>query len=421
MQILRIIVFGCLLSYQGISQEIPTHKIIPIEELHNYLKPEARNAFKKVDRRDNSELAKYFREKFSERYFYDWQNFTERFDTYKRLYPDQMSLHEERAIDHMTKFNSTTPWVLPFEYENGGSVDAYAIRHLARQHKMVDVAFHHYYTNGDAGGVEYFTTQMQSLNAALDKGAYEKIEDGNGVYEAFRSGYRILNWLWIHNMFLSDKNYSDKQQLYTIATLLQHGSHLYETNKEFRPGNHQTRGMSALAMLSIILRDFVDTDLWFERSMKILEQHLEAEINDDGFQFERTVHYHISDIGNYYYVYQLAQISDIEVNETWEQKIRSLFTTLSKIAYPDKSAPVLQDDTDQPWAELNNIEPTMTLGYVLLNDPEIGFFAGEKVESKMYWFLSEQQLSLLDNVEKKTPSIGSVDFKDTGYFIMREG
>jgi hypothetical protein len=40
---------------------------------------------------------------------------------------------------------------------------------------------------------------MRSLNTALDNGKCEKIEKGNGVYEAFRSGYRVLNWLYIHN------------------------------------------------------------------------------------------------------------------------------------------------------------------------------------------------------------------------------
>ena len=59
-------------------------------------------------------------------------------------------------------------------------------------------------------------------------------------------------------------------------------------------------------MVSILLRDFVDTDVWYNHSMKLLAQHLSKEINEDGFQFERTVHYHKSDIGNYFYVYQLV-------------------------------------------------------------------------------------------------------------------
>ena len=130
--------------------------------------------------------------------------------------------------------------------------------------------------------------------------------------------------------------------------------------------------MSALAMLSILFQDFEGTDKWFDRSMLILGQHLDKEINADGFQFERSVHYHMSDINNFFYVYQLAKISNITVDKSWEEKLRGLFTTLAKIGYPDKSAPVLQDDTDRPWSETNDISGTMTLGYLLFEDPQIG-------------------------------------------------
>ncbi|NOR28087.1 MAG: heparinase, partial [Lutibacter sp.] len=250
---------------------------------------------------------------------------------------------------------------------------------------------------------------------------YEKIEDGNGVFEAFRSGYRILNWLQIHNMFLGEASYSDEDQLRTITTLLQHGAHLYERNQKFHSGNHQTRGLSALAMISILLRDFEGTDKWYDLAMKLLEEHLAKEINDDGFQFERTVHYHKSDIGNFYYVYQLAKNSNLEVNKFWEDKLKSLFTTLIKIAYPDKSAPVLSDDTDAPWAEKNDISGALTLGYLLFEDAEMGYFANNHVEAKMFWYLSDSQLLMLKNIQSKKSEYKSVQFPTTGYYIMREG
>ena len=129
----------------------------------------------------------------------------------------------------------------------------------------------------------------------------------------------------------------------TIATLLQHGQHLYEHNAKFKAGNHQTRGMAALTMLSILLRDFEGTDLWYERGMQRLGEHLDKEINDDGFQFERSIHYHMSDINTYFFVYQLAKKSNLKLDNNWKEKLKTLFTTLAKVAYPDKSAPVLQD------------------------------------------------------------------------------
>ncbi len=404
-----------------IAQNIPSIKVVSINNLSNYLKPEVKKEIVKNGEITTSELAQHFRNKFSERYFYDWKNFEQRFLTYTDVYPKSETGHSERALDHMAKYSGSTQWQLPFNYLFGEPVNAYALRHLARQHKMVDIAFYYNYQNQDPKYITYFKDQQQSLNKALNSGKYEKIENGNGVYEAFRSGYRILNWLQIHNMLLGQESYTDDDQLRTIATLLQHGAHLYETNQEFHSGNHQTRGLSALAMVSILLRDFNGTDKWYDHSMKLLEEHLSKEINDDGFQFERTVHYHKSDIGNYYYVYQLAKTSNLEVGDFWEEKLKGLFTTLIKIAYPDKSAPVLSDDTYTPWAEKNDISGALTLGYLLFNDPEMGYFANNHVEAKMYWYLSDTQLEMLNNIETKKPEYKSLHFPTTGYYIMRDG
>jgi hypothetical protein len=401
------------------SQDIPSNQIIDLNRLIDYLKPEVQNAL--GEEISQAKLAKYFREKFSERYFYDWKTFDSRFESYNTIYPEVKSGHVERALDHLAKYPDSTQWKLPFNYQFGEPVNAYAIRHLARQHKMVDIAFYYNYKNKNTEYLNYFKNQLKSLNAALVVGDYESIKDGNGVYEAFRSGYRILNWLQIHNMFLGEKEYSDQDQLLTIATLLQHASSQYETNTEFVPGNHQTRGMSALAMLSILFQDFKDSDKWHERSMNLLEEHLAKEINEDGFQFERTVHYHMSDIDNYYYVYQLAKNSNLEVNAFWEGKLKSLFTTLTKIAYPDKSAPVLSDDTSPPWSEKNDISGALTLGYLLFGDPEMGYFANNYVESKMFWYVNDSQLQMLNNIESKTPDFKSVTFPVTGYYVMRQG
>ena len=417
-----LLVIMCFVFIQTTNaQSIPSNEIIPLNELSQYLKPEVQKLLTEQAKISTTTLASYFRDAFSTRYFYNWKTFDKRFEEYNTIYKGAKNSHKERALDHINKFADSTKWKLPFNYLNGEPVNAYALRHLARQHKMVDIAFYYNYQNKNSEYLNYFKTQLRSLNAALLAEDYETIEDGNGVYEAFRSGYRILNWLRIHNMFLGEKAYSDEDQLLTIATLLQHAASLYETNLDFVPGNHQTRGMSALAMLSILFRDFKDSDKWYDLAMKQLEAHLDKEINDDGFQFERTVHYHMSDIDNYYYVYQLAKNSQLIVNDFWESKLKSLFTTLTKIAYPDKSAPVLSDDTSPPWSEKNDISGALTLGYLLFEDPEMGYFANNYVEEKMFWYVSDSQLEMLANIESKKPNFKSFHFPTTGYYMMREG
>ncbi|MBP1839473.1 heparinase II/III family protein [Formosa algae] len=402
------------------SQSISSTHVVEQNRLKNYLKPEVKKQLKKEGTITEARLADYFRAKFSERFYYDYKSFDERLKNYNSIYNNEEN-HKSRALDHLNKFEAQTPWKLPFNYKNGETVDAYALRHLARQHKMVDIALLYFNEGKNPEYIRYFVNQMHSLNDALAANQYETIKDGNGVYEVYRAGYRITNWLWIHNMFLSDTAYTDTDQLQTIATLLQHGQNLYENNTKFSAGNHQTKGMSALAAISILLRDFKGTDQWYERAMQRLSEHLDKEINPDGFQFERSVHYHMADINNYFYAYQLTKINSIKVDQAWEDKLLSLFTTLPKIAYPDKSAPVLQDDTDNPWAESNDISGALTLGYLLYNDPKFGYFATNKVDAGMYWFLSNTQVKQLENIEKEAPEYGSLAFEDTHYYISRQG
>ncbi|OPZ01395.1 MAG: Heparin-sulfate lyase precursor [Bacteroidetes bacterium ADurb.BinA395] len=407
-------------SFLFAQQRIPSDVVISPENLAQYLNDSVKNKLSKNGKITETVLTEYFRQKFAERFFYDWHSVPSRFQQYRQLY-DNESGHLSRAKELMTDFSATTSWLLPFNHPNGEAVKPHPFQHLARQHKMVDVGFAYFYDQKNPVYLQYFINQRNSLIDALKSGKYEKVEGGNGVFEVFITGYRVLNWLTAHNLFLGEKNYSDRDQLVTIATLLQHGENLYENNPKYRPGNHQTRGMSSLAMLSILLRDFKGTDLWYQRSMSILEEHLTREVNPDGFQFERSVHYHMGDIENYFYVYQLAQISQIQVSQVWKNKLQSLFTTLAKIAYPDKSAPVLQDCTDRTWAESEDISETMTLGYLLFNDPELGYFAQNRVEAGMFWFLQDKQLNLLNAIEKKKPSFSSLSFPDTRYYVMKQG
>lgn len=422
MKVAKLFFACCFIWYQTAdAQKIPSDKILSTQELSSYLTAEIENELKKNGTISETDLATYFRAKFKERYFYNWETNEKRFIEYQELYPESEANHRSRALDHLAKFPAKPQWKLPFNYQNGAPVNAYALRHLARQHKMIDIAYYYFYQDKDEQYLDYFTDQLASLNTAFANNAYESIADGNGVYEAYRSGYRIINWLQIHNLFLGQSGYSDEEQLTTIATFLQHAQHLYEDNQEFVSGNHQTRGLCALAMLSILLRDFDGADLWYNHSMKLLGEHLDREINDDGFQFERTVHYHMSDIGTYFYVYQLAKKSNITIDKAWEAKLKSLFSTLTKIAFPDTSAPVLSDDTGTPWGEKNDISGAMTLGYLLFEDPKIGYFATDKLSTKFYWNASENQLEKLKNIQSSKPKHGSISFPDTHYYVMREG
>lgn len=375
----------------------------------SYFKGDKDNALKK--------LALYFKERFSERYFFDWKKFEERFEEYNKIYSNREKYHYTEAIKHLELYSPETQWKMPFENLKGETVTSYPYRHLTRQHKAGDIALLYFYKN-DRSYLDYIPRQANSLNEAFTNNLVETIEDGNGAYEVYRAGNRLYNWLFAHQVLLASDEYAWQQQIIMIRTFLHTGAQLYKHNLKFKWGNHQTRGMSALAMLSILFSEIKGSDEWQAVAFTRLEEHLEKEIYSDGFQFERTVHYHKADIENYFYPYQLAKLNHVELNSTWDVKLNGLFETLVKIAFPNRTAPVLQDDTG-PGLEMNMLDEIMTVGSVLFANPEYKYFASEKLSPQHYWWFKQEQIDKLENIKSKKPQLNSLILPQTGYYIMR--
>jgi len=407
-------------------KQVPTKHVLTDEEFIQLLdvnKPELlkiQTEFRKGSKEKALQaLTLYFKEAFAESYFFSWKNFNQKFEQYNSLYDGREKYHSNNANEQLELYPAIVQWKMPLQNLKKKEVTAYEYRHLARQYKASDIAFMYFYTH-DVSYLNYIPTQAKSLNEAFDLGLVETIEDGNGTYEAYRAGLRMWNWLFAHQLLLSSEQYTWQQQLEMLKTFLHTAAVLYETNPDYNEGNHQTRGMSALLMVSAIFTDIKGSDLWLERSKAILEQHIKKEIYADGFQFERTVHYHIDDITNYLYPYQIAKINGIELGSFWDNSIQSLFNALLKIALPNKQAPVLQDDTNSPWSEFMDIDEIMAYGAALFNNPEYKYFASKKISSSDYWFLSSAQTESFEKLKTTKPSILSTELPQTGYFVMRQ-
>ncbi|QKG79462.1 heparinase II/III family protein [Tenuifilum thalassicum] len=389
-------------------------------ELYPELKPIANEFAKGNEDKALKDLADYFKERFSERYFFSWKNFDQRFKEYNSLYSGREKFHAKKAAQHMDLYPAYTQWKIGFENLKGETVKSYPYRHLTRQHSAPSIALMYHYS-GDVKFLNYIPEQARSLNVAFNRNEYETIKDGNGAFEAYRAGNRMFNWLMAHQILLASESYTTEQQIEMIRTFVHTANQLYIHNKKYREGNHQTRGMSALAMLSILLPEFKGAEQWQKRAFDFLEEHLEKEVYLDGFQFERTVHYHVDDIDNYFYPWQLAKLNGVQLNPIWDQRVPAMFDVLLKIALPNKKCPVLQDDTDKPLAEFNQIDDVMALGVALFGEPQYKYFASSKISSNYYWFLRSDQIDRLTKTGKKKPQVESCSLPNVGYYVMRNG
>lgn len=363
-------------------------------------------------------LADYFKERFSKRYYFDWKEFETRFDTYKIIYPEAEAKHLESATRYMDLYPSSAEWKTPFKNLKGEVVTNYPLRHFTRQHQAKDIALMYFYTKNKKY-LNRLPDLAKSLNTAYDKRLVESIKGGNGAYEAYRGGNRMINWLFAHQVLLASEDYTWQQQIELIRTFLHTASVFYQNHTQYVEGNHQTKGVTALALIAMLFPEIKGTDQWQERAFERIEEHLEKEVYEDGFQFERATSYHKGDILNYFYTYQLAQLNHIELRPIWENKINGLFNALMKIAMPDKNAPALQDGGGR--LGFTKIDETMALGTALMGVSEYNYFASPIVSASNYWFLKQDQIDRLKSVQKLAPQIGSIVFPETGYFVMRQG
>ncbi|MGQ1910366.1 heparinase II/III family protein [Marinifilum sp. RC60d5] len=422
--------FFVLLSFTLSAQKqiVPFDHVLTNNELVELLDVDADSGLKKIqaayhagkEEKALRMLTEYFKNKLSDRYFFSWKDFGQRFEMYNKMYSGRKEYHKYKAKQHLDLYSAWTNWKIPFTNLKGEEVSSYPYRHLTRQHKAGDIALLFYFTE-DTDYLHYIPKQAESLNEAFNKGEVETIADGNGAYEAYRAGNRMYNWLFVHQCLLASDQYTWQEQLVMIKTFLHTGAKLYHHNPKYNEGNHQTRGMSALGMLGILFKEIKGADQWWTRATNRLEEHLEKEVYKDGFQFERSVHYHVDDIDNYFYPYQLAKMNGVSLNPIWDQRLKGMFDAMLQLAMPNKNLPVLQDDTNDPWAEVNKVEDIMALGSALFGDKKIKYFAGKKLPSKYYWLLSTEQVEKYKAAKASKPKMSSTDLPHTGYYVMRNG
>lgn len=364
-------------------------------------------------------LMAYLKEKLAGRYYFSWKNFPERFETYRRQYPAQYAEHQRLATYQMSHYAPETRWQLPFQNRLGEDVSAYELRHLARQQKSADMALMFFYEHQNDIYRDYFVRQAADLNRAFTRGEYD--DAGNGIYERFRAGKRVHNWLFCHFAYLSSPGYDWRNQLLLTKTFLHHGAQLARRTGKFSYGNHHTKGLVALFQIATLFPEFSESARWRQQAIDGLVDHLTREVNDDGFQFERSVHYHQGDIDNYFRVYQLARLNDIPLPPVFDTQFKKMFIALVHIAQPNRRTPVLQDDTDAPYTENNRIDGAMTLGTLLYDDPVFKYFSGDSIPAEVYWLLRPEQIERFQSQPGAPPRVASAALRETGYYVMRNG
>lgn len=401
-------------------------KVLSDRQLVHALNPDDQDAvklFQSIKKVDNPEertevITGYFKEKMASRYYFNWKNFDERFATFSSELPKEQIYHKKQGEIHLNLYHAKTTWNWPRTDKNGDEVSAYVFRHLARQHKVESLIFTGFYEDDIGVYKQYFVDQVSSLNHAYQSGNYN---DGiNGVFLPFISGRRAYIWLFIHNALLSSESYSAEDQMNLIKSFLAHGADLADRVQTHEPGNHHTRGLVGLYEIAALFSEFAETEKWRKIAVDGLLWHMENEIGEDGFQFERSVFYHMGDIENYYRVARLARNCGFELPDTYTETLEKMFQSLELLSQDNGKVPPLQDCSGNYNDEVP-IANTMIMGYDLFRKESWTGLIGDKLPKKGFWLLTDDLVQDFNAIEVVMPALkASVALEDAGYYIMRD-
>ena len=433
-------------QYIRVNQKIPRDRIITDSEFLKLLDvpSEIKYEFEEtLAINDTANALKlfvnYLQKRKSPVYFFQPDEIQTKATAFKNLYPDYTEMIIENSDEFIATYGTNIIWKQPGTDLLGRKHTPNTIRYLARQEAAPSIALSYFLSDHKKLYLDYLMNEMKDFIADFETG---NVETGrNDVFERFYAGHRTRNWLFMHQVLLGSDKYDWKDQILMLKVFILHGARLYDVCKDFNWGNHQLHGLAGLYEMSIMFPEVSVMNLWNAEAKRVILEHIEKEIKPDGFQFERASHYFKFDIINYFRVYQLSKLNNIELPQIYQNRFHEMFEAIAKLSMPNKHLPVLQDAQDSYQtqstdttgledqlssnyaAELRDPGEArfMSLGALLFNSPIYKFFGEETFPAEFYWFFSDSTLSEYKNISIVQPKLGSVALDSSNYYVMRTG
>lgn len=416
---------GLTVAQSSMTVEVPRDRLVTDDELFSLLDLEqvdnqhVREALQEQDTiRALEELANYFQNRSNVNYFFGHTEIVERIDKFASLYPEETEKIQNSADKFIQTFGPNVDWQIPGSDLQGRAHTPNTIRELSRQREANDIVITGFLMN-DPSYWDMIKRHIQDFATDFEAG---KTQTGpNHIFERFYAGLRARKWLGTHHFLLATPDYGWQEQILMIRLFMLHAAQLYDSGKEFNWGNHQLVGLTGAFEITTMFPEFPVMQEWNARVLDVIMEHLEREIEKDGFQFERASHYHKRDIFNYVRVFRMAQINNVELPGLFHERFKKMFDAIVHLAMPSGSLPIMHDVTSGHENMENLVVNEMSLGALLYEEPEYKFFAAEKLPPMYYWLFDEENIARYDRIESRVPSVGSIELLNSKFYIMRSG
>ena len=295
--------------------------------------------------------------------------------------------------------------------------DVRVVWELSRCHHWVTLG-RAYWLTGDEHYAAEFAAQWESWMAANPPGF------GVNWTCAMEAAIRAINWLWAFFLFARAPAFDEGRQGRLLAALGEHARFILR-NLEIgpRPGNHYlTDGLGLLA-LGTVLREVHDSQTWLGEGRRIVWGEALRQVTPDGVDYEHAIGYHGYVLHCLLFATSLEQRNGVEPPASALERIERMLEFTLAYTRPDGTFPAIGDADDGSLVDLGRRDPrshraTLTAGATLFGRSDLKAAAAAFGAANLWW-LGPAALGAYDVIPERAEPVGSRDFTDGGFFVMR--
>jgi hypothetical protein len=276
-----------------------------------------------------------------------------------------------------------------------------------------------YFLTGDERYASEAVSQMESW--------IDQNPPGLGVHwqSSLEIALRSLSWLWTM-FFLARSPSWGKAADRLGSSLFSQIEHVCRYPSVFSSPNTHLLGEAAVLFIAgLIFEDLPQASRWLRKGSRLLIEHLEQQVLEDGVYGELSSYYHCYALDFYLQAFALAERNSFRLPEAVPRKVSRMLDFLLHLSWAGGRLPLLGDDDGGRALALErrnygSIADELCTGAVLFRRPDCKFRAGPFAEETL-WLLGAQAWCTYTGLPAEPPPSKYAFFPHAGYLIQRSG
>jgi hypothetical protein len=281
-----------------------------------------------------------------------------------------------------------------------------------------------YWLTGDDRFAEGFRDQVSAWIDANPAGI------GINWASSPEAALRSIAWLWAAQMLADSSALTPDFFARMLKSLIEHGRHI-ETYLSYylSPNTQLTAEALGLFYLGLALPELTRAHGWRDLGLRILLEQAQKQVREDGVYFEQSSYYHRYTADFYTHFFALTRANDIGIDPESESALNgnlaAMLDHLMWITRPDGTSPLFGDDDGGRLIKLapraaNDFRDTLAVGSVLFSRGDWKYVVGD-APAEVLWLIGHEGVERYDQLRPEPPRETSMEFKQSGYFVMRDG